>query len=426
MLMVTFESGFSAEGFLNGAPGSQIGSSVQVEDGTFNLQIQAIEVTQGVRGDIPIRTSPQGDLVLLSDGAVHVADRRTVVRAYPWVENHSAANLPPMIARLWAYRDGVLLPGSPIEPQNPLLSHISEDWDLATMRADAGKSWNFVLPSAWTASDPEFKSFSLRFIVEVNPPGPGHQPECQGCNVDNQVTLVGQEFVTVPTLVIQPYFVQHTLTDLKNEQVTYLGPSQQAFEALMRSVQGMLPVGDLGHGLIILPPTNVEWQGPLYKNGRHVFPEAMIKEYLPGGKLKERQDNVVHIFVFKDASNHDFLAYNNSGGVWLNLAWTGKPYVQCAARGWDLVHELTHAIGLSHAGSMNGETTTNSAYPDPHGRVEKNAFGFDIWEMRAIPPTSENGETHDYMSYNKTNPTWVSIYTWETIGELLGQPALDV
>jgi hypothetical protein len=46
--------------------------------------------------------------------------------------------------------------------------------------------------------------------------------------------------------------------------------------------------------------------------------------------------------------------------------------------------------------------------------------------MRAIPPVSENGETHDYMSYDKENPDWVSIYTWKAIGELLGQPDLDV
>ena len=31
-------------------------------EGTFNLQIQALEVTQGVRGDIPTRVSPGGGL----------------------------------------------------------------------------------------------------------------------------------------------------------------------------------------------------------------------------------------------------------------------------------------------------------------------------------------------------------------------------
>ena len=110
----------------------------------------------------------------------------------------------------------------------------------------------------------------------------------------------------------------------------------------------------------------------------------------------------------------------------MGLAWTGKPYAQSAARPRDLIHELTHAIGLSHAGSMNGEITTNSDYPDPTGRIESNAYGFDIWELRAIPPTGPDGETYDYMSYNRDNPFWISIYTWEAIAELLGQPGLDV
>ena len=53
-------------------------------DPSFNVQIQAIEVTQGVRGDIPTRTAPAGDLIFIPDTAVHVADRRTIVRVYPW------------------------------------------------------------------------------------------------------------------------------------------------------------------------------------------------------------------------------------------------------------------------------------------------------------------------------------------------------
>jgi hypothetical protein len=177
---------------------------------------------------------------------------------------------------------------------------------------------------------------------------------------------------------------------------------------------------------MFLPPINIAWRGPLHDGEKHVFAEAMIREYLPGGKLSDRRDNLIHVFLFSDASNHDFLTYNNSGGVWLGLAWTGKPYAQSAARARDLIHELTHAIGLSHAGIMNGEITSNPDYPDPSGRVEPDAYGFDIWEMRAVPPVSEDGETHDYMSYDKENSLWVSVYTWKAIGELLGQPGLDI
>ena len=110
----------------------------------------------------------------------------------------------------------------------------------------------------------------------------------------------------------------------------------------------------------------------------------------------------------------------------LGLAWTGKPYVQSSADSLELVHELTHAIGLSHAGNQHGETTFNPDYPDDSGRVEPDAYGFDIWEMRAIPPVSAESVTHDYMSYNSTDPAWVSIYTWKTIAQILGQSDLEV
>ncbi len=70
--------------------------------------------------------------------------------------------------------------------------------------------------------------------------------------------------------------------------------------------------------------------------------------------------------------------------------------------------------------SANRETTTNPDYLDPSGRVEPEAYGFDIWEMQVIPPLAADGETQDYMSYNKNTPTWVSIYTWKAVARLLG------
>ena len=105
-------------------------------------------MTQGVRGDIPSRTGPGGPQVLIPDGAVHVANRRTIVRVYPWVEAGSEATVPPLAARLWAYRDGKLLPGSPIAPVNSRLEGIAPNRTLEEMRGDAAKSWNFLLPQA--------------------------------------------------------------------------------------------------------------------------------------------------------------------------------------------------------------------------------------------------------------------------------------
>jgi len=426
LLTLAFE-GRSASGIDYGEiPFSEQTPFFQVQPGTFNVQIQALEITQGVRGEIPTRIPPGESLVLPTDGAVQIANRRTIVRVYPWIETGLGSNLPTSTARLWAFKDGVLLSGSPISPVNHTLENIEPGVSLEYLRRDPTLSWNFLLPVGWTAGSPERKSFALRFVVEANPPGQGHIPECQGCSGDNLVSLGGQEFVTVPTLVIKPYFIQHTLMDRDGTQVTFPGPTAEEFDAAIQTLHKLLPIGDRDQGLEVLPPTYVDWQGPLFADGNYLFAEEMIQKYLPGGSLKKNQDGIYHIFLFSSDTKHNFLVNYNSNGVRLGLAWKGKPYVQSSANGLELVHELTHALGLSHAGNQYGEAAFNPDYPDESGRVEPDAYGFDIWEMRTIPPISEQGETHDFMSYNSTDPAWVSIYTWETISSLLGQPELDV
>ena len=267
-------------------------------EGTFNVQIQALEVTQGVRGDIPSRTAPDDNLTLPPDGAIHIADRRTVVRAYPWINTGANAKVPPLSAQLWGYRDGVLLPGSPISPVNALLENISPDRELKELRGDASLSWNFLLPSAWTASDAEHKPFTLRFLVEVNPAGPDHIAECQDCASDNQIILEGQTFVHIPPITIKPYLVDHTFTNAEGDQVSYPGPTLVEFYKALNTVHRLFPIGDGENGIIVLEPEHITWNGPLKEDGKHVFAEAMIQQYLPGGSLENDHDGVFHIFLF--------------------------------------------------------------------------------------------------------------------------------
>jgi hypothetical protein len=93
----------------------------------FNVQIQAIEVTQGIRGTIPVRTTPGGDLAMVENG-VHVAGRRTIVRVYPWITGIPSGSLsPPLTAQLFSSRQ----PGVPISPANSP----ARVGDLRAMRA---------------------------------------------------------------------------------------------------------------------------------------------------------------------------------------------------------------------------------------------------------------------------------------------------
>ncbi len=163
MLMIgKFFQGFGGWSDAKAAP-LAIENLEPLPEGTFNVQIQALEVTQGVRGDIPARMAPGDDMTLISDSAMHVADRRTFVRAYPMLNTGANANVPSLSAQLWGYQDGVLLPGSPLSPVNALLENISPDHELRELRSDASLTWNFLLPSEWTASDAAHAAFSLRF-----------------------------------------------------------------------------------------------------------------------------------------------------------------------------------------------------------------------------------------------------------------------
>lgn len=95
-----------------------------------------------------------------------------------------------------------------------------------------------------------------------------------------------------------------------------------------------------------------------------------------------------------------------------------------------LAQEATHALGFNHACNavpcVHGDELGGGfdpGYPNGHGAVEDDAFGFDTSTMVALPPERFDNQTHDFMSYggnffnpyNIFGPTWVSMYTWQNI-----------
>ena len=384
-------------------------------EGTFNLQIQALEVTQGVSGEIPTRMAPQGDFNLTPVGTVHVANRWTVVRAYPWISQGTGVKVPPFTALLWGYCDGEMLPGSPLLPKNIFLEGISPDWNLETMRADVEKSLNFILPAEWTKLNKGEKPISLTLVVEVNPAGHRQAAECQDCYFDNQVVLRKQTFVFVPSIKIKPYLVTHNFEDNEGRRLNFLPPTLEEVQFALETVRKFFPIGNGANGIEILIPEQIVWDGPVYKNGEPLFLNSM-KQYVIQHATSEE---LFHVFLFSPSFQHRNQVEKVFDGSKTGLAWIGKPYLQAGARGQELVHELTHALGLDHSGNLHGETSFNPDYPDDCGRVEQNAFGFDIVSMQVIPPDSVYGRTHDFMSYERSKPIWISSYTWEQILERL-------
>ncbi|GEM_PF-6863280 len=428
--------------------------------GTFDVQIQAIEVTQGIRGDIPSRTPPRGSIILPLDRAVHVANRRTIVRAYPWVQAAPGTTVPPLTAQLFAFRDGRLLPGSPISPVNPRLEGVSPDDTLEEMRSDATKSWNFVLPPGWVSLSEDEESFSILFVAEANPLN--LEPECEGCD-DNNLVLLGQDFMHVrrepyfplptsrrPTrspLVIVPYFITQICTDatggrrmIPDPTLPPSSPQSTMIQFLisLSEMRKLLPIAEGSAGMVVMPPIPETWEtgrcdrSPTSEDSRD-FDVTMIRRHFPGGAREGDPLGVYRMFIFND---------NNT---WINggYGFCGTSHLVADTGKFTILHELTHCIGLDHAGTGHCERLNSSCiggYPDDHGQIEPNAFGFDTFLMSAISPQLqrrpeglegdpcqplEMERPHDYMSGGPGLNKWTSLYTWETIASLLGQPDVD-
>lgn len=390
----------------------------------FDAQVRGIEVTQGIRQEIPTRMPPDDPLGLGSDSAVHVADRRTVVRVYPWVEfiGGSPGRTSGLTAHLYGSRDGTALPGSPLSPEN-ITIRPSSGQSLETMRANAGQSWNFVLPDSWS------KAGTISLRVLVNPTGPYHQEECAGCEGNNQSNLGDIQFVQVleKDIEVDLYMADFYWRDDEGDVVRLAPTVDQAATAIAnwRKVWPVAtnPDGDSG----VLTVDDVK----LWPISWNVPDDKPVDPPIPGVPTWLNED------IFDDnpgvtSSTRDFnhfiiLVFNPMTPMGC-VGWAGVPGPPLFHGGacWDtFAQEATHTLGRAHASTDHKEDPPiDPGFPQDHGKVESGLYGFDLWELQAVPP-SVGGHTHDYMSYGGM-PKWTSIYTWTFVASTYGQNAIRV
>lgn len=399
--------------------------------GDFDAQILTIELTQGVRGDLEVRDVPLGGPVIPDDGTVHVMNRRTVVRVYPWIDLDPGATSQPLTCELRGYRDGVELPGSPLQPLNLRVSEIDESWTLLSMRNDPARSWNFVLPEPWVrqSSVPGEvdDSIHLDLLARVNPDGPLHVPERSGAHIDNVAQLIDQEFVHVTGARSFPFrffpiLVEYTDTSDPNAPLYNPPPSMGSVIASFHTAATLLPVpagSNSRSNMLILPPRSESYTGHFRTEAANrKFRRQMVRRYFPSGDFDRPDRGDYYLFLF-DGTN------NCSGHAYLKSA-----FVKSSACGVVFTHELTHAIGQSHAGNGHGEGGGGGYdhdYPGSHGQVESDTFGFDVYAMTVTPPLAPDapqGVTHDFMSYGGA-PNWTSRYQWGRVAEHLDAPEIS-
>lgn len=400
--------------------------------GNFDVEVLAIEVNQGVRGSIPTRV-PGGPQILNEGDIVHVANRRTLVRVYPTVRGAPGARIPPMRAQLHAVRATESLPGSPLDAMNLVIPTPGES--LADMRADMSKSWNFLIPLSWVQLAAEDDSFSMVLAPEVNT---GGEPECAGCE-ENNSALMAVEFEHVrrvpfrvplvhtevdPGLTIQPYLVTHRCRNAAGLQEAEA--RMDDFLESLSLMRALMPLPEGAGGIVVLPAIEEVWDSGTCDNaGSNAdidnFHNTMIPRYFPGGVREGDPAGLFRIFFVGGTEMFN-------GGV----AWCNTSHVVTSASPLTMAHEVAHALAIDHAGSGHCEDVhgCSPAYPEPHGQVERETYGFDFREQDlyapgpfAFPPsdvrpddscqhigTSEE-RTHDYMS-GAAGSKWSSEFMW--------------
>jgi hypothetical protein len=388
----------------------------------FNLQPWGIEVTQGVRGDFATRLPPGDSLVLPPEDVVHVANRRTIVRVYPWVEGGPDFDRVHNVrARLYVNANGDLL--GPIAPLNPVVNTIRADATLEELRANLRRTWNFVLPAeaVFLSASETAGSFSL--VVEINPEGSFQVDECDDCLEDNTAYLSGNEFrhvgrSNVTAMKFRPHLVEAEVEQPDGTVQLIQRPTLLQLQGALRSLYDVLPIADGLRGIRLLPWINVDWSGTA-EGWNDDQDEFLIANFLPGGELRAAPPNDYYAFLYWGAagcSGHAALF-----SPFLRSSACPKPSLV-------LAHELNHAIGAAHAGNGHGEAGGggfDGNYPGGHGQVEPDSWGIDVYDLRLYPPTASNveGTRHDYMSYGPDQ--WVSRYTWNLTAENLGSPEID-
>jgi hypothetical protein len=392
----------------------------------INLQVWGVEVTQGVRGSFATRSPGTGDMVLMPENIVHVANRRTIVRVYPWLEaGPDVSSRPGTRARLWVTRDGTTY--GPLEPENSFGS-VWNHWPdviLNDLRGYMPRTWNFVLPPEAVALSPQETSASFDLVVEINPDGQGQAIEYN--YQDNLAYLYGNQIRHVGrsgsfAFRLRPHLVETTLDRPDSVQIV----SRPTIPELWNSVQSLyhvLPIADGIRGVRLHAPRFVEWRGDAedWDDGQNDF---FIETFLPGGQLR-------------DGPKNDFYAFLWSGaGGCSGHAYLFTPFLRsstCGGPDYTLAHEVNHAIGASHAGFGHGEIEGGGydpGYPFSDGRIEPDTWGINVYTMQLHPPQTTTWAgtlaTHDFMSYGPRQTRWMSRYTWNLTAENLGSPDVGV
>ncbi len=394
--------------------------------GIFSLPLTASAITRDFRVDgMEVTQAIQN----LANNAPLVANKLTYVRAY--ATQTSGPSTPNVEAHLVGTRNGVALPGSPLQPINGVRALTTGG---SFDRAKLNDGWYFRLPDNWIGTG----ALTLQVVVD---PRQIHSDPNRGNNqISQAVTFESAPPICVWTVPVRTHSALPSVNDpnffamVDHFKRRWPTPDVWVFrdtdpvEELQVCTYYGLPYPchgpyelDDGWGLTNGIPDRDKVIASLWTRALLSFnPDICDDIGAP-----------VHFMgmVHPEAENGGAAGYAStvSNQSWVQLpAHTPNP----VPRAWDAIREgsvmaqeLAHNYGRKHVNCENPDNIDTN-YPYPPCQIANvgptSYYGFDTTTLQPIRPD----QTADFMSY--AYRSWVSDYTWRGLLNATRTSALNI
>jgi hypothetical protein len=424
----------------------------------LDIRVKGMEITQAIQTWVArAAVTENGELQFDQSQAIPlIQGRRTVVRVYPEAEGpvtafgYVALSVGAKLCRVlntgeeclrFQPEDNETVEQEAQGLQNSGPVNIVEGVGLDNLRADAAKSWNFLLPTAWTQG-------TLNLRAEVNTPSDlgYYVRECSGCSGNNSLKITDIPFLVGCTHEESPAIDVSIVTQVS--EGTPCGPSSYDFDERVdiRQISWEPPDSDpvlSSFDKLAKYMARLEKLYPLDKGSFKFDGSAAVR--ITSAVCKPFHTEFPQAMV--DADSPPPL------GTWVSVAFYRPPACKKAghtqggkssvkpkdgeiqkdlmsveprtARAtYTLAHEIGHGFWLKHASECHTENSYE-VWPYAHGSLGD--YGFDTYGMSAKTPLtgegcpeSPNPHFHDFMSYGKSLGGWVSVLNYCRLFNRLG------